>query len=340
MTPNPIVSITPNPALDLSGMVQQIIPDEKNYVHDEKLDPGGNAINAARIIHRMNVPVTVSGFLGGGIGKELKDLIAAEGLNHQFIEIRKSTRVCVTVSNRNTHHQTRLSFPGPQIATDEFERLERFLETLLEGTLVVIGGSLPPGVNARNLSDLIKAAQKRKCECIVDVPGSILRELYQESDMGPLLIKPNLLELGEFFGHKVTSLKEVVHAVRPILDKTPLVCVSSVEGGAALITPKGAWFGRIPKVRVKTSVGAGDSMVGSMCAVLHQWKFKDRDDKGFYEAVNDKGGDLLRWGLAAACATLTVTGTQLGERADIEKYYSQIEIEKTHELSRKGGPLS
>src|SRR4051812_19529252 len=104
-----IYSFTPNPALDLGGFVDEIIPNEKAYVDHESRAPGGNAINSARVMKRLGAPVVATGFLGGGIGDELKSLLDREKVNHHFIPIRESTRVNITVSNRKTHLQTRLS---------------------------------------------------------------------------------------------------------------------------------------------------------------------------------------------------------------------------------------
>jgi fructose-1-phosphate kinase PfkB-like protein len=63
-----IYTVTPNPTLDLGGVVDQLTPNEKNYVHNETKSPGGNAINAARIMKRLGSQVMATGFIGGGIG--------------------------------------------------------------------------------------------------------------------------------------------------------------------------------------------------------------------------------------------------------------------------------
>src|SRR5690242_15734995 len=70
-----IYTITPNPALDLGGVVDRLVPNEKSYVQDETRFPGGNAINAARIIKKLGQPVIASGFLGGGTGDEIEKLL-------------------------------------------------------------------------------------------------------------------------------------------------------------------------------------------------------------------------------------------------------------------------
>src|SRR4051794_38506179 len=119
--------MTPNPALDLGGTVENLIPNEKAYVHDETRFPGGNAINAARIIKKFGQPVVAGGFLGGAIGQELEALLKREGVSCQFVPIQGCTRVGVTVSNSKTHLQTRLSFPGPKIRPQEAKSLVQWM---------------------------------------------------------------------------------------------------------------------------------------------------------------------------------------------------------------------
>lgn len=330
----PIVAITPNPTLDLGGVVDRILPDEKNYVHEETRFPGGNAINAARIIHRLGVPVEVSGFLGGGIGNEVRELIGAEGLRQDFIPIRGSTRISVTVSNRANHHQTRLSFAGPRVSRTEFEVLLSYLDRVPPGTLVVIGGSLPPGLSGRHLVEMLNTIGGNRRECVLDVPGPLLRDAAL-ARIPPLLIKPNLIEFSQYLGREVSSLNEVITAAQEVLSRIPLICVSSVAGGAVLVSSHGAWFGRTPAFEIRTTVGAGDSMVGAMCARLRQWDFVSRHDPRFTECLRNEGPGLLRWGLAAACATLSVAGTQLGKADDIRRFLSKIHVDQASaELSR------
>lgn len=313
-----IYTLTPNPALDLGGIVDNLVPNEKNYVYSETRDPGGNGINAARVIHALGVPVRATGFLGGGSGDEIKDLLIADGVDCAFVGIRAHTRVSVTVSNRKSGLQTRLSFPGPKIRKQDREKLLGLASRIPKSSLFVIGGSLPEGFGEQMLMKLIKVAKKRNVFCVVDVPG---RHLRAAVDAGPLLIKPNLVEFQELVGRSVTGRHAVLEAARKVTAKVALVCVSSVDGGALLVGRDSAWFGKGPPVTVRSQVGAGDSMVGAMSAML--WRLKR-----FEENLAEIGGDLLRWGLAAATATLTTPGTKLGTGKEIKRYYSRVHIER------------
>ena len=48
-----IVTITPNPAVDLSTTVDRIMPVAKLRGKTQRRDPGGGGINVARVIRRL-----------------------------------------------------------------------------------------------------------------------------------------------------------------------------------------------------------------------------------------------------------------------------------------------
>lgn len=306
-----IYTLTPNPALDLGGVVDRLIPNEKAYVHDETRFPGGNGINAARIIHKMGWPVIAGGFLGGAIGQEINQLLMREKVRCEFIPIQENTRISVTVSHRKTHLQTRLSFAGPQIRSREVRDLELWVRKIVPPALLVVGGSLPQGFSVLNLKRIMNLLRDRDVPTILDVPAHFLKKLIS---CRPLLIKPNRVEFEELIGKRVSSVSELIVKARKLNSKIKWVCVSSVAGGALLVTQDQVWFGKTPGLSVRTTVGAGDSMVGAMTAYLAQG--------------GGSGAELLRWGLAAASATLITPGTKLGDYRHIKAFYKQIKVKE------------
>lgn len=315
-----IYTLTPNPALDLGGTVDKIVPNEKTYVYNETRYPGGNAINAARIMAKLHCPVTATGFLGGSTGDEVRYLLKREGVHPHFITISGHTRINLTVSSKDTHLQTRLSFPGPTIDGVARRMLFFFLGQLKATDILVVGGSLPKGFTTSDLKRVMCIAHRRQVPCIVDVPGRWLRDLVGER---PLLIKPNLLEFQELVGKKVQSVATIVREARRLTRDVPLVCVSSVQGGALLVTPESCWFAQGPKLQVRSTVGAGDSMVGAMVSELWRRRVKYPVSLEWIEA---QANEILRWGIAAACATLTTSGTELGTRSKIVYYYKRAKV--------------
>ena len=310
-----ILTITPNPALDVSGVVESIVPNEKCYVFDEKRHPGGNAVNAAIMAKNLGGQVLASGFIGGATGSEYLALLSEEGVTHRFVKIKQSTRTNVTVSLRAGHEQTRLSFPGPKVLRQEVAALLKLIQRT-KCQQLVIGGSLPQGLGGSFVKRVIAAGRGKGIPVTVDMPGKVLAEVWQS---GPYLIKPNLVEFQEMVGSQVKSCAEVLASARKFTSKVALICVSSVEGGALLITRDAAVFGKIPPIAIRSTVGAGDSMVGAMNYVIAKL--------GPEKALKQLD-EVLRYGLAASAATLTNKGLEIGNKIDVKKFLSRITVER------------
>jgi 1-phosphofructokinase family hexose kinase len=327
-----IYTITPNPALDIGGTVDRMIADEKNYVLGETRSAGGNGINAARIAHRLGAKVTALGFLGGATGNEIEKLLDGQNVIHNFVRTSGNTRINLTISNCKTHSQTRLSFPGPEIMRAEFRKLQQVCNGFNSSSIVLIGGSLPKGIGPQDIGVLVENLKKRGHVCIVDMPGPHLKTLISYR---PFLIKPNLSEFQELIGKNVRSIRTVLPFARELSKSISLVCVSSVEGGALLVTKNKAWFGKIPKVKVRSTVGAGDSMVGAMATALENYKIQKINKESIDMFLDENGSELLRWGLAAACATLVEPGMILGDKKSILKYLPMIEVKEIFEYKQR-----
>jgi fructose-1-phosphate kinase PfkB-like protein len=177
--------------------------------------------------------------------------------------------------------------------------------------LIVIGGSIPPGFVAADILKIAQIARRHKIPVVIDSPGAVMKDLLSAR---PLLIKPNLLEFQLLVNRKVVSLAEVLKQAQNLTKTIPYVCISSVAGGTLLVTSQDSYFGKIPTVKIRSTVGAGDSMVGAMCGQL----FKR----------NESPEDLLRWGLAASAATLSETGTSLGRAAEIRRLYKITRVRR------------
>jgi 1-phosphofructokinase family hexose kinase len=307
-----IYSVTFNPALDVSGVVESLIPNEKNYVKDELQTAGGNGINAGIIASRLKSKVLLTGFLGGPNGEVISKLLEMTKIPLKFVSIIGATRMNLTISNKSDHLQTRLSFAGPKITSKEFRQLEKVLNNINSHDIVILGGSLPSGITPALVRGLIRIIKKKDAFCMVDMPGDILREVIPAK---PDFIKPNLTEFQMLVNKKVTSIEETLPYLKKVLKNVPLICLSSIEGGALLINEREAVWGKIPPVKIFSTVGAGDSMVGAIASELQS-----------INQLNLK--QLLRSGLAASCATLTEKGLTLGSAKAMINYRKKIILKK------------
>jgi 6-phosphofructokinase 2 len=319
-----IYTLTANPALDLSGHVSGIIPNEKNYVNRARVDPGGNAINAARIIQRLGLKPVILGFAGGASGEHLKSLLDNERLSHRFTAIESLTRTNVTVSNDQDHRQTRLTFPGPKISKSEVSKLLKMIGALKGPGLFVLGGS-PPGHCPRDLyARILGKVLSRGLGVVVDVPVGDLKKILASRLEKIFLIKPNQIEFEALVGKKFESEVALAKAAMGFLDRCEIVCISLGAKGALVVWKNQAWRVTPPKVKAKGTVGAGDSMVGAM--VTHFAKAKLFRPEFCTNAEPILGA--VKWGVAAGAATVLTEGTRLGNATKIKALYFKCKVRK------------
>jgi 1-phosphofructokinase family hexose kinase len=305
----------------MSGHVDELLANEKNYVHRARVDPGGNGINAGRIASRLGAPVTLGGFLGGPAGQRIAQMLINERrpgakLTLAFTEILGSTRTNVTVTNDSDHQQTRLTFPGPRIQATEVRAALKRLDSVPPGSLLILGGSLPQGFEGAAVSRLIARAAARGIGLIIDVPAvSLVPMLAARGSGAPrfLLTKPNRVELEATTQRKLESRAEIREAAARLSARCALVCVSLGKEGALLVAGKRAWRADPVRVRAKGSVGAGDSMVGAMATRLlkHGITRPEQIDQAPSRWLDERIRDALAWGVAAGAATAETEGTSL-----------------------------
>lgn len=325
-----IYSLTPNPALDLSGFVKEILPNEKNYVTKSRYDPGGNGINASRILGRLGVKTQVMGFIGGPTGKQLKKLLQNENVTCRFVEIQNDTRLNVTVTQEKKHQQTRLTFPGPQVSRNEVRKLLDQVSLLKGPGVFIIGGSLTAGFPMKTVLQIAKGVSRKGLGVILDLPAQEMKTALGRSNqadgMKYLLVKPNRLELENLLGVKLgNDLKKIRAGAAQLSKKSALVCISLGSQGALLVEGKRSWLAHPPQIKARGSVGAGDSMVGAMVAQLA--RFNLNCSESISQASDGQLEEVLRWGVAAGAATAMTLGTSLGEAKVIQGLAARVEVE-------------
>jgi 1-phosphofructokinase len=126
----------------------------------------------------------------------------------------------------------------------------------------------------------------------------------------PFLIKPNHHELGDLFNTKITSCDEVIPYGKELIKNGAQNVIVSLAGkGAVLITKDTAMIASVPKGKVQSSVGAGDSMVAGFIATYAKTKSLE---------------EAFRYSVATGSATAFSIG--LCTRESIEGLLSQVQL--------------
>lgn len=307
--PAPIVTLTINPALDVSTTTETVRPEHKLRCGPSRVDPGGGGVNVSRVIERLGGHSTAIYAVGGPTGMAYRLLLEAEGIIGRAIAIAATTRENITVDETSTGKQFRFVLQGPHVTHAEWQRcLDATDAAMLLGGYVVPSGSLAPGVPDDFYARIARRAKALSVRCIVDASGAALAEALAE---GVYLVKPSGRELGELVGSPVLSIEEKIAAAQQLVGegKAEVVALTLGGDGAVLVTADAVTHLASPPITVRSTVGAGDSFVAALVLRLAQ------------------GHDLaaaFRAGVAAGAATATTEATELCHRDVVERFEAQL----------------
>uniref|UniRef100_UPI0029319141 1-phosphofructokinase family hexose kinase n=1 Tax=uncultured Propionibacterium sp. TaxID=218066 RepID=UPI0029319141 len=246
-----ITAITPNPALDVTYEVDELVLHRTTRVRAVHERPGGKGVNVARIAASLGRRAAVSGFLGGRDGRAVAELLAriAPDVAQRWVPIDGSTRRTIAVvDDRDT---SMLNEPGPAVTARDWTRQAELLGG--EDGPVVVSGSMPPGSTPGDLSGLITAARSAGRAVIVDTSGPLL---HAAARAGADLLKPNNHELTA-----ATGLEDPAAGARVLLDEgASAVVVSLGADGMMLLLAGRPGCCTAPPARVLSGnpTGAGD----------------------------------------------------------------------------------
>ncbi|MEY8017627.1 1-phosphofructokinase family hexose kinase [Mycobacterium servetii] len=301
-----IVTLTMNPALDITTGVDAVRPTDKLRCDTPRYDPGGGGINVARIAHVLGASVEAVFPAGGPTGDMLTSLLDVAGVPYRRVAIGTSTRESFTVNETGTGRQYRFVLPGPRLShLEQAWCLDELRVAAVAADFVVASGSLPPGVPADYYQRVAEMCRELGVNLILDTSGGGLRHVSS----GIFLLKASVRELRECVGRPLVTEADQLAAAHELVDtgRAESVLVSLGSQGALLATTHaGQRFAAIP-MSGGSGVGAGDAMVAAITVALGRgWPLVK----------------AVRLGIAAGTAMLMTPGTAACERADVERLFA------------------
>ena len=258
-----IYTVTFNPAIDYALRVENLDLGETNRSSFEQLLPGGKGLNVSTILNHLGIDNIALGFIAGFTGAEIKRSFQAMGGKSDFIELKEGiSRINVKIKSAG---ETEINAAGPVIDSESLSKLMEKLDTLKDGDILILAGSIPTSLPDSLYSDIMKMLSDRKIMIAVDATGDLLLNVLP---CKPFLVKPNNHELGELFNVTLKTREEVVPYAKKLQEKGAAnVLVSMAGEGAVLAAETGeVLMSEAPGGKVVNSVGAGDSMVAGFIA--------------------------------------------------------------------------
>ena len=258
-----IYTITFNPALDYIVKVEDFNLGSVNRTSYEEIYPGGKGINVSIVLRNLGVPNMALGYIAGFTGDEIERRVKDFGCNTDFIHLNEGmSRINVKLKSKK---ESEINGRGPDINKEDLDLLYSKLESLKEGDILVLAGSIPLTLPKDIYENIMERLEKNNIKFIVDATGKLLLNVLKYK---PFLIKPNHHELGDLFNVEIKSEEEIIYYGNKLREMgAENVLISMAGEGAIFISSNGKVIkSKAPKGVVKNSVGAGDSMVAGFLA--------------------------------------------------------------------------
>jgi len=273
-----------------------------------RYDAGGGGINVSKAIAKLGGSSVCVFTSGGSAGEMLTELIQKVGIETVIIPTRSWTRENFIAFDNVTQAQYRFGFPGNELSAEEQSILFKTIQEL-EAEYLVISGSLNEGLPTNFYQKIVKIAKVSGSKVVVDTSGEALLKVLET---GVYAIKPNIGELAKLIGVDRLEINEVEKAAQSLIEKgsAEIVVVSLGADGAILVSKEETHLITAPKVDKKSTVGAGDSMVGGMVWALSQ---------------NKSLKEVIQIGVCCGTAATINEGTQLFKTEDVMRLLQEIQ---------------
>jgi len=301
-----ILTVTLNPALDLESETPELVPGNKLRCAEPRRDPGGGGINVARAIALLGGEATAALAAGGPTGAHIRHLLEAQGIPLAFLPAPGETRANLSMIETNTGQQFRFIFPGPPWRAEHVEAARAALSGLVApGDIVVLSGSLPPGMRPRHLVALARDLVGQGAQVVADTSGPALSALAG-AGCGMKVLRMDSAEAEELLNRPLPTRQDSAKTAAGLVraGAAEIVILARGAEGSVLASPAGCWFAPAADVPVASVTGAGDSFVaGSVLALARGAPLPE----------------VLQWGCAAASSAVTTEATELCDRKVFER---------------------
>lgn len=256
-----ITTVTLNPALDKTITVKSLEYGSVNRVHKSHFDTGGKGLNVSKVLGRLSNRTTAIGFLGDKNKVIMLHLLEEEDIETEFVYINDETRTNTILVELEKGITTNINEDGFFIDEVHYEKMKKLvLKYANQSKYMVFSGSAPRGMSTQIYKDLIELVRD-KTLTVLDADDDLLLEGLKAA---PFLIKPNIHELENAFDCKLESDDDTIKLSRKVIEDygIKIVLISMGGDGCLLVTKEEAYKALPLPVEVRSTVGAGDSLVG------------------------------------------------------------------------------
>ena len=310
-----ILTVSLNPCIDRTIEIEKFLYGGTNKVLKTREDISGKGINVSIALQNLGVSNKATGFCFSEDEVRLRRFFDNLHCPYHFHTVQGSLRVNVKIFDTEKRVMSEFNDKGREVTKADVSAFLSLMEKEWEGTdILVVDGSVPPGVPRSIYKELILMAKERGIKTVLDASGDLLALALEAR---PYFVKPNREELEAFYGKPFKDTKEMIGFGRTLLQKgIRYLCISLGEEGALFLTAEKCYRAKPVKILVQGVQGAGDSMVAGACLAMT-------------EGLPDE--EIFRYAVACATGSLLHPGTQLCEKEDLKAMLEKVEITSIEE---------
>lgn len=304
-----IITLTLNPAFDMHCFSKDFAPFHENLADILSLDAGGKGVNISRALTSLGTSSKALVVLGDQNGESFRHALEGDGIDVLAIEVEGRIRENITL-HTNGAPETRISFRGFTADPSLLNRVKEALAGLIDAdTVVTFTGSLPSGIRAADAREMLCEMKRMGAKIVIDSRSFTLDDIKA---VHPWLIKPNEEEIAMYSSLRVTDLESAkVAAVALRSDCADNVMISLGGAGAVLACEDGVFSANAPKIKVLSTIGAGDSSIA-----------------GFIAAAKDGCSyrDMLKRAVSYGSAACMTEGTRPPEKDTVDALQREVTV--------------
>ena len=308
------ICVSLNPAIDKRLRLDVLEPGRVNRALEAIPAPGGKSAHVAMVLRALGADPLWLGYSGGPNGDALLQGLRALSIRAEGVPTAAETRMNLEILEENGT-VTEILEPGAPVTAAEREAFLHAFETALElnqNAIVVMSGSLPPGLPKDEFATLVKIGQQRRARVFLDTSGEPLKLGLQQR---PDFAKPNQEEAEWLIGRTIDGNASAALALEDLVKHGPQSAAISL-GPRGLVWrgsgTAGAFVAVPPKLEAASAVGSGDATIAGFA---------------FAASRNLEPAETVR--LAVACGAANVLADLPGRVRlhDVERLRGQVHVQ-------------
>lgn len=301
-----IITLTLNPAFDLHCFAKNFKPYHESIAEVLSRDAGGKGINISRALTSNGYENLALVLVGSENGEEFERGLLKDGLNFLAVKTEGRIRENLTL-HEEENPETRISFEGFGCKDDVLSEIAKEIDSSINNSIITFTGSVPKGITKDSIKTFLKELKRKGAKLVIDSRSLTLEDIFE---IKPWLIKPNKDEAEAYTGIAIENVDTAKKIAFDIHSKgVENVMLSLGEDGAVLACSEGVFHKNAPKVEVRSTIGAGDSMIAGFISASADGKTKE---------------ERLALSIAFGSSACMEEGTRPPRRENIKELYKII----------------